>query len=97
MLKEVRRSNKLLQTLVKRVSNTEKRLMVVEGTINKVTCTSCSSGIESTPTRSKRAKHDVPQVVRVSKNSLVSTLVVHICYVLSLFLSSVRQGENMDY
>lgn len=71
VLKEVRRSNKLLKTLVKRVSNTEKRLMVVEGTINKVSCTSCSSGIESTPTRSKRVKHDVPQVVRVSKPFIV--------------------------
>ena len=71
VLKEVRRSNKLLQTLVKRVSNTEKRLMVVEQTINKVSCTSCSSGIESTPTRSKRAKNDVPLVVRVSKPFIV--------------------------
>ena len=66
VLKEVRKSNKLLKTLVKRVGNTEKRLKVVEGTIHK-NCTSCSSGVDSsTPTRSNRTKQDVPPVVRVS-------------------------------
>lgn len=79
VLREVRKSNKLLQTLVKRVAKTEKRLKVVEGTISKSNSSaSCSSGIDSTPSRSQRrsnAKHDVPQAVRVS--SILFSTSVH--------------------
>ena len=70
VLKEVRRSNKLLKTLVKRVANAETRLKVVEGTI-KITSLGaiCSSGVESMRSRSlkrHKPKHDVLQTVRVT-------------------------------
>ena len=65
VLNEVRKSNKLHENLVKRATDTEKRLKIVEEAI-KNNGPSCSSGTESTPTRPRRFKHDVPQVVRVS-------------------------------
>lgn len=58
VLKEIRKSNKLLATLVKRVGNNEKRLKAVE---EKVTV--ASSGVDSTPSRRAKSR-DVPDEVR---------------------------------
>ena len=59
MLSEVQKSNKLLASLLQRVNDNEKRLQAIE---EKVT-----SSIDSTSSRRKQTKRDVPDEVRVSK------------------------------
>ena len=70
VLREIQNNNKLLVNLVERVTKAEKWLKAVEGTVSKASSSSsCSSGIDSTPSRSRRhsnTKDDVPQPVRVS-------------------------------
>ena len=95
VLKEVRRSNKLLKTLVKRVTNAETRLKVVEGTINRTSSgASCSSGVDSMPSRSlkrHKPKHDVPQTVRVSFDlSVCMCPCLILCHLYSLYILLVQ-------
>ena len=69
VLRELQKNNKLLLSLLDRVGKTEKRLMDVEGSVNKMSSSaSSSSGVELTPSRSKRhssTRRDVPPEVRV--------------------------------
>ena len=69
VLRELQRNNKLLESLLDCVGKTEKCLKDVEGSISKMSSSaSSSSGVELTPSRSKRhssTRRDVPPEVRV--------------------------------
>ena len=68
MLKEVKKSNKLLEALLKRVDSTEDRLKLVEDKLNDLGQSASASAGDTTPLsrfRSRSRKRDVPDEVRV--------------------------------